>query len=174
MKYNLNESLYIAEVDKRKVYYHPFNKNKIIKIDKINNDDYFIESEYIKYLKNNNIIIPKYFVECKETIETNLGKEYIYPYINGITLKDIKYINEQALNNIQLFLNEAEHNRYFLYYCLDPKNIIIDTNNNIYLIDDIGCYPDDIQYLINNKKILYKHIEKIKRYIRLFKTKREI
>lgn len=174
MKYELNESLYIAEGDKRKVYYHPFDRNKIIKINKIDNDDYFIESEYIKYLKNNNIIIPKYFVECENIIQTNMGTGYVYDYIDGNTLKDIKYINKQTLHNIQLFLSEAKYNKYFLFYCLDPKNIIIDKKNNIHLIDGIGCYPDNIQYLINHREILYKHIEKVKRYIHLFKIKREM
>lgn len=125
MNYNLNDSLFIAEGDKRKVYIHPFDSNKIIKVDKIKNDDYFIESEYFKYLKNNNISIPKYFVECEEIVDTNFGKGYVYPYIKGTTLRNIKKLSLKAYNNLLNIINNIYNNNYMLY-CLSPDNIIID------------------------------------------------
>lgn len=169
MNYKIDESLFIAEGDKRKVYKHPSNQNKVIKIDKINNDDYLLESSYIEYLKNNNIQVPDYFVQCEQIIDTNLGKGYVYPYIKGITLRKINELNKETYNSLLNILNDIYNNNY-LMYCLCPDNIII--NNNIYIVDGIGAYPEDINYLNNDKDILTKKINKIKKYINIFKYKR--
>lgn len=170
MKYELDNSLYIAEGDKRKVYKHPYDSNKIIKIDKIPNDDYLLESKYIEYLKNNNIQIPKYFVQCEQIIDTNLGKGYVYPFIKGTTLRKINKLNEKTYNNLLNIIDDIYNNNY-LMYCLCPDNIIID-DIYIYIIDGIGAYSKDIDFLNNNKDILNKKINKIKRYINIFKYKR--
>lgn len=125
MNYKIDETLYLAERDKRKVYIHPYDSTKIIKIDKIKNDDYLLETEYINYLKNNNIKIPDYFVQCEQIIDTNLGKGYVYPLIDGTTLRKINKLNAKAYNNLLNIIDDIYNNNY-LMYCLCPDNIMID------------------------------------------------
>lgn len=165
----MNLFLSLKEI-KRKVYQHPYDSNKIIKIDKIPNDDYLLESKYIEYLKDNNIQIPNYFVQCEQIIDTNLGKGYVYPYIKGTTLRKINKLDIKIYNNLLNILNDIYNNNY-LMYCLCPDNIIID-DTYIHIIDGIGAYPEDIDYLNNNKDILTKKITKLKKYINIFKYKR--
>lgn len=82
----------------------------------------------------------KYFAFIPKIYFYDITNEYyiIYEYINGTTMKDIRFFD--GINNLVFICNLCKlltqvHLKGIIHCDLKPDNIIIDNNDNIYIID---------------------------------------
>ena len=82
----------------------------------------------------------KYFAFIPKIYSYDITNEYyiIYEYINGTTMKDIRFFD--GINNLTFICNLCKllnqvHLKGIIHCDLKPDNIIIDNNDNIYIID---------------------------------------
>lgn len=153
----ISKTHYIAEGMMRKCYIHPSNKNLCIKIIKPSGDHtLFLKREekyYKKIQKKAERHSLSFFAKYHGTINTNLGKGYVYELVknadNSLSQSIEHYIKTQSSQFsdevLQLAINNLTYMmvKYKIFSMdLEAQNLLcrIDNNNNIeiVIIDGMG------------------------------------
>ncbi|MCT7539499.1 PhoP regulatory network YrbL family protein [Aliarcobacter cryaerophilus] len=96
----LTDDLFITKGTGRKIYSHPFDNSKIVKIStekKIYRDQNIIENIYYNYLHKHNIDINN-IVKCYGYVNTNLGKGLVFDKVCDYT-GEISKTYSKAITN---------------------------------------------------------------------------
>ena len=154
--HNANAELFIHDDLVFKIYHGDNTYNKF-NINVINN----IFSKLSFFKKINELVLPKDLI-----IYNNNIVGFSMPYINGITLEEI--INENLYSDYdikKIFINLLNIiNKFkdlpFKFFIGDmhEKNIIIDKNGNINIIDPDSFIIDNKKLCINNEYLVGKYI----------------
>jgi len=168
----LSEKEFLGQGIARKVYYHPGDKNKCIKIsiDGIQDADTREELRYRRICKKTveqSSLLTKYF----GTIETNLGTGHVFELVRNYdgtvseTLESL-LLREKDDPKIHELLQEFKKTlfeEYVITQRISPWNLLIqhisEQESRIRLVDDIGMHRVLIP-LIFFSKTLIRHREK--------------
>lgn len=155
--FNSYSSLFIVDNEVIKIYTVRYDK---VKFNIITLKSLFEKEKYLRKIKE--LVLPNKLIKHKNNI---VG--FSMPYIKGLTLEEIinnnsyseKEIEEIFIKILNVIIELSKLPFDFCLADLHEKNIIVDSNKNIHLIDCDGFVIDDNQMVIDGSILMGKYLE---------------
>ncbi len=155
--FNSYSSLFIVDNEVIKIYTDRYDK---VKINIITLKSLFKKEKYLRKIKE--LVLPNKLIKHKNNI---VG--FSMPYIKGLTLEEIinnnsyseKEIEEIFIKILNVIIELSKLPFDFCLADLHEKNVIVDSNKNIHLIDCDGFVIDDNQMVIDGNILMGKYLE---------------
>ena len=155
--FNSYSSLFIVDNEVIKIYTDQYDK---VKFNIITLKSLFEKEKYLR--KINELVLPNKLIKHKNNI---VG--FSMPYIKGLTLEKIinnnscseKEIKEIFIKILKVIIELSKLPFDFCLADLHEKNVIVDSNKNIHLIDCDGFVIDDNQMVIDGSILMGKYLE---------------
>ena len=155
--FNSYSSLFIVDNEVIKIYTDRYDK---VKFNIITLKSLFEKEKYLRKIKE--LVLPNKLIKHKNNI---VG--FSMPYIEGLTLEEIinnnsyseKEIEEIFIKILNVIIELSKLPFDFCLADLHEKNVIVDSNKNIHLIDCDGFVIDDNQMVIDGSILMGKYLE---------------
>lgn len=155
--FNSYSSLFIVDNEVIKIYTDRYDK---VKFNIITLELLFKKEKYLRKIKE--LVLPNKLIKHKNNI---VG--FSMPYIKGLTLEEIinnnsyseKEIEEIFIKILNVIIELSKLPFDFCLADLHEKNVIVDSNKNIHLIDCDGFVIDDNQMVIDGSILMGKYLE---------------
>ena len=155
--FNSYSSLFIVDNEVIKIYTDRYDK---VKFNIITLKSLFEKEKYLRKIKE--LVLPNKLIKHKNNI---VG--FSMPYIKGLTLEEIinnnscseKEIKEIFIKILKVIIELSKLPFDFCLADLHEKNVIVDSNKNIHLIDCDGFVIDDNQMVIDGSILMGKYLE---------------
>ena len=155
--FNSYSSLFIVDNEVIKIYTDQYDK---VKFNIITLKSLFEKEKYLRKIKE--LVLPNKLIKHKNNI---VG--FSMPYIKGLTLEKIinnnscseKEIKEIFIKILKVIIELSKLPFDFCLADLHEKNVIVDSNKNIHLIDCDGFVIDDNQMVIDGSILMGKYLE---------------
>lgn len=155
--FNSYSSLFIVDNEVIKIYTDRYDK---VKFNIITLKSLFEKEKYLRKIKE--LVLPNKLIKHKNNI---VG--FSMPYIKGLTLEEIinnnsyseKEIEEIFIKILNVIIELSKLPFDFCLADLHEKNVIVDSNKNIHLIDCDGFVIDDNQMVIDGSILMGKYLE---------------
>jgi hypothetical protein len=155
--FNSYSSLFIVDNEVIKIYTDQYDK---VKFNIITLKSLFEKEKYLRKIKE--FVLPNKLIKHKNNI---VG--FSMPYIKGLTLEKIinnnscseKEIKEIFIKILKVIIELSKLPFDFCLADLHEKNVIVDSNKNIHLIDCDGFVIDDNQMVIDGSILMGKYLE---------------
>lgn len=155
--FNSYSSLFIVDNEVIKIYTDRYDK---VKFNVITLKLLFKKEKYLRKIKE--LVLPNKLIKHKNNI---VG--FSMPYIKGLTLEEIinnnsyseKEIEEIFIKILNVIIELSKLPFDFCLADLHEKNVIVDSNKNIHLIDCDGFVIDDNQMVIDGSILMGKYLE---------------
>ena len=155
--FNSYSSLFIVDNEVIKIYTDQYDK---VKFNIITIKSLFEKEKYLRKIKE--LVLPNKLIKHKNNI---VG--FSMPYIKGLTLEKIinnnscseKEIKEIFIKILKVIIELSKLPFDFCLADLHEKNVIVDSNKNIHLIDCDGFVIDDNQMVIDGSILMGKYLE---------------
>ena len=155
--FNSYSSLFIVDNKVIKIYTDRYDK---VKFNIITLKSLFKKEKYLRKIKE--LVLPNKLIKHKNNI---VG--FSMPYIKGLTLEEIinnnsyseKEIEEIFIKILNVIIELSKLPFDFCLADLHEKNVIVDSNKNIHLIDCDGFVIDDNQMVIDGSILMGKYLE---------------
>ena len=155
--FNSYSSLFIVDNKVIKIYTDRYDK---VKFNIITLKSLFEKEKYLRKIKE--LVLPNKLIKHKNNI---VG--FSMPYIKGLTLEEIinnnsyseKEIEEIFIKILNVIIELSKLPFDFCLADLHEKNVIVDSNKNIHLIDCDGFVIDDNQMVIDGSILMGKYLE---------------
>lgn len=155
--FNSYSSLFIVDNEVIKIYTDRYDK---VKFNVITLKLLFKKEKYLRKIKE--LVLPNKLIKHKNNI---VG--FSMPYIEGLTLEEIinnnsyseKEIEELFIKILNVIMELSKLPFDFCLADLHEKNVIVDSNKNIHLIDCDGFVIDDNQMVIDGSILMGKYLE---------------
>ncbi len=155
--FNSYSSLFIVDNEVIKIYTDRYDK---VKFNIITLKSLFEKEKYLRKIKE--LVLPNKLIKHKNNI---VG--FSMPYIKGLTLEKIinnnscseKEIKEIFIKILKVIIELSKLPFDFCLADLHEKNVIVDSNKNIHLIDCDGFVIDDNQMVIDGSILMGKYLE---------------
>lgn len=155
--FNSYSSLFIVDNEVIKIYTDRYDK---VKFNVITLKLLFKKEKYLRKIKE--LVLPNKLIKHKNNI---VG--FSMPYIKGLTLEEIinnnsyseKEIEEIFIKILNVIIELSKLPFDFCLADLHEKNVIVDSNKNIHLIDCDGFVIDDNQMVIDGNILMGKYLE---------------
>lgn len=160
--FNSYSSLFIVDNEVIKIYTDRYDK---VKFNIITLKSLFEKEKYLRKIKE--LVLPNKLIKHKNNI---VG--FSMPYIKGLTLEKIinnnscseKEIKEIFIKILKVIIELSKLPFDFCLADLHEKNVIVDSNKNIHLIDCDGFVIDDNQMVIDGSILMGKYLEQKNKY----------
>lgn len=160
--FNSYSSLFIVDNEVIKIYTDRYDK---VKFNVITLKLLFKKEKYLRKIKE--LVLPNKLIKHKNNI---VG--FSMPYIEGLTLEEIinnnsyseKEIEEIFIKILNVIIELSKLPFDFCLADLHEKNVIVDSNKNIHLIDCDGFVIDDNQMVIDGSILMGKYLEQKNKY----------
>ena len=160
--FNSYSSLFIVDNEVIKIYTDRYDK---VKFNIITLKSLFEKEKYLRKIKE--LVLPNKLIKHKNNI---VG--FSMPYIKGLTLEEIinnnsyseKEIEEIFIKILNVIIELSKLPFDFCLADLHEKNVIVDSNKNIHLIDCDGFVIDDNQMVIDGSILMGKYLEQKNKY----------
>lgn len=155
--FNSYSSLFIVDNEVIKIYTDRYDK---VKFNIITLKSLIEKEKYLRKIKE--LVLPNKLIKHKNNI---VG--FSMPYIKGLTLEKIinnnscseKEIKEIFIKILKVIIELSKLPFDFCLADLHEKNVIVDSNKNIHLIDCDGFVIDDNQMVIDGSILMGKYLE---------------
>lgn len=155
--FNSYSSLFIVDNEVIKIYTDRYDK---VKFNIITLKSLFEKEKNLRKIKE--LVLPNKLIKHKNNI---VG--FSMPYIKGLTLEEIinnnsyseKEIEEIFIKILNVIIELSKLPFDFCLADLHEKNVIVDSNKNIHLIDCDGFVIDDNQMVIDGSILMGKYLE---------------